>query len=153
MKEHYKVYLAGPIAGSTYEASEDWRICARLMLLRSPYIVTFSPMRGKAFLRQHGVLSSMPDDEDPRATGPGIMGRDHNDVKTADAVLMNLLNAERISVGSMIEAAWCYAYRVPLILVMQAGNIHEHAMLNQIPTYRTDDLQTGCDLVRALLLP
>ena len=150
-KTTYKVYLAGPIAGLTYDEATNWRGCVRQLL--PDCIQCFSPMRGKDFLKREGTIS--PDAyEEEINSAHGIMGRDHYDVCTADAVLMNLLGAGRVSIGSVIEAAWCFAYRVPLILVMEpAGNVHEHVMLAEIPIYRVPTLLDGCSMVRQLLLP
>lgn len=149
---YYKCYLAGPIAGLSHAETCAWRSEALNLLPNS--IECFSPMRGKKFLRGETSISSGSYDH-PLASTHGIIGRDHNDVKTADAVLMNLLGAKRVSIGSVIEAAWCYAYRVPLVLVMEAdgSNVHEHVMLTEIPIYRAASLAEGCSLVYHLLLP
>lgn len=148
----FKVYLAGGIAGLEFDEAVEWRVQAERML--GPRIRAYSPMRGKEFLRHKGVMTGSAYNESELASAHGIMGRDHNDVKTSDAVLMNLVGAQRVSIGSVIEATWCHIYRVPLILVMEeTGNIHEHVMFTEIPVYRTPSLSRGCDLVRHLLLP
>lgn len=148
----YKCYLAGPIAGCTYAEATDWRFYVRQML--PAQIECFSPMRGKDFLSGEAPITAFSYEEQAITSAHGIMGRDHYDVRTADAVLMNLLGANRVSIGSVIEAAWCFAYRVPLIVVMEpTGNVHDHVMFNEIPMYRAAALNEGCTLVRQLLLP
>jgi nucleoside 2-deoxyribosyltransferase len=155
---YFKVYLAGPIAQFTYDDAEDWRekTHERMFLLSGKHIMGYSPLRGKEDLLPTGeILTSKPYDYHPMTTSRGIMARDHNDVKTADLMLVNLLGAKHISVGTVMEMAFAYAYRVPTILVIEPeGNPHDnHAMLQQTYDYRFVNLNDACDAAVHFLLP
>lgn len=147
-----KVYLAGAISGLNYDESEDWRIQVKQML--SEYrIIGYSPLRKKEFLKGRGVIEGSYSDA-PLSTARGIMTRDHNDVKTSDAVLVNLLGADRISVGTVMEMAFCYAYRIPVVLVCEDDNIHwQHPFIQEAVGYKVNTLEEGVDTVASILLP
>lgn len=147
----FKVYLAGPIAGQTYDQSEDWRNFVAGALPKE--IVPYSPLRGKEFLREAGVLGKGSYDENPLSTSKGVLTRDRNDVQSSDCVLINVLDAKKVSIGTIMEMAYADAYRVPVVLVMEPGNPHEHVMFDEAATYRTDSLHDAIDLVTYLLLP
>jgi hypothetical protein len=50
-----------------------------------------------------------------------------------------------------MEMAWADAWRIPIILAMEAGNIHDHAFVRQVAGFITADLdeaiQTAVDVV------
>ena len=147
----YKVYLAGPITGTTYEESTDWRIkVANILSLFG--IKGFSPMRGKAYLSKEEELQDAYKDH-TMSSITGINIRDRNDVRTADALLVNLLGAKKVSIGTVIEISMAQENNIPVVLVMEKeGNIHDHGML----TYnciRVSDIHEGIDCIKQLLLP
>lgn len=149
-----KVYLAGPITGQTYAGATDWREGMRKAL--EPHIMGMSPMRGKDYLADMaGTIGGTPEESYMKAvisSQAGILGRDRNDVRTADVVLMNLLGAKIVSIGTMIEAGWADAYRIPIVLVTEGKeNIHNHVMLYGLATYIVPDLDTAEHLIRVLL--
>ena len=39
-----------------------------------------------------------------------------------------------------MEMAWADAWRIPIILAMENGNIHDHAFVRQVAAFITDDL-------------
>jgi nucleoside 2-deoxyribosyltransferase len=145
-----RVYLAGPISGLSYEAAQDWRKMATRML--APDIACFSPLRCKQFLAAEGILEGSYEHH-PLATSRGIMTRDHNDCLTADLLLVNLLGTQRVSIGTCMEIAWAHAYRKPVVLVMEEGNVHDHPMVNEATGYRLGTLAEATLFVKAILLP
>lgn len=148
----FKVYLAGPIAGLTYDEGQDWREYAQAALA-SHFINGYSPLRQKDFLRAAGVIGKTQF-ANPMATDRGIMTRDHNDCKTADAILVNLLGAKSVSAGTVMEMAWAYAYGVPLIVAMEeTGNLHEHPMIRESIDFRVTTLDEAIAVTVAILLP
>jgi nucleoside 2-deoxyribosyltransferase len=61
----------------------------------------------------------------------GINVRDYNDTKTSDAILVNLLDCgQKVSIGTVMEIAWARAFQIPVVIVMEEDNIHQHAMLS-----------------------
>jgi hypothetical protein len=146
------VYLAGPITGLTYGEATDWRSAASIWL-KARNINAVSPLRGKDFLKDAGVLDGSYE-ENPLSTARGIMIRDHFDATQCGAVLVNLLGAKKISVGTVMEIAWTFEARVPLIVVMEKeGNPHEHPMINEAISYRVDNLEVGLHVVDTLFKP
>ena len=115
------------------------------------HIKGLTPLRGKEFLVKYGELSADGYENHPLATAKGITTRDRFDCQRADVVLMNLLGADRISVGTMIEAGWADAARRPVVLAMEDDNVHRHVMLKEVAGYVTDDLDTAIDIVIAIL--
>lgn len=145
------IYLAGPITGTTYGECTDWRDYVTTEL--EPDIISFSPMRHKSYLSgetqigdsyEHTVLSSQR----------GIFARDSYDCSRVDALFVNLLGATRVSIGTVMEIAWGWSYRKPIILIMEdAGNIHEHSMLREACPFRVRTVEEGIHTIKALLLP
>ena len=64
---------------------------------------------------------------------------------------MNFLDSgTRVSIGTVMEIAWAYERRIPIIVVMKEDNIHVHAMVNDCITYRVDTLEEGMYLAKYL---
>lgn len=150
------VYLAGPITGLTYDDGQDWRDFAKSEL--SVWgIDAFSPLRGKEYLRPFGELSA--DGTDYKDAGvlslpEGIWARDKFDCTKRSMVLMNLLAARRVSIGTMIEIGWATGAGIPIVGVMEkSGNVHEHAMVSQSMGWRVTTLAEAIAVVKATLLP
>lgn len=147
------VYLAGPITGVSYKDCTDWRKQVKSMV--DDDIQTLSPMRGKQYIEERskdGVIG-MSYEEFPLSSAKGINTRDYNDVKRADAVFVNFLGAEKVSIGTVMEIAWCRAFEIPVVCVMEKDNIHQHAMLNYACGYIVETLEEGVAILEALLLP
>ncbi len=145
-----KVYLAGPITGQSYEQTTNWR--ERVTpLLGGVNIKAYSPMRGKAYLsKEEKIQDSYSDSTMSSITGINV--RDYNDVKTADAILVNFLGSgERISIGTVMEIAWARAFQIPIVIVMEKDNIHHHGMLT-FGNIIVEDLYDGVECIRQILL-
>jgi len=145
------VYLAGPIQGLSYDTSTSWRIYAETELLKAG-IMSLSPLRNKEYLQHEGVLrDSYP--QYALSSTKGITTRDRFDVMRCDVVLMNLLHAEQVSIGTMIELGWADAYRKPVVLVAERDNVHAHGMVEEVAGFIVDNLESGLTLIKALLVP
>lgn len=145
-----QVYLAGPISGLTHGECTDWREKFRLELLVEG-IECFSPMRGKEYLANVGKIEGSYD-FDVMATPRGIMTRDFWDCTTCDALLVNLLGAERISVGTVMELAWAYQSRIPVVCVMEEGNLHEHPMVSEAIGFLVRDLHSAKNVLCSMFV-
>jgi nucleoside 2-deoxyribosyltransferase len=147
-----KVYLAGPISGLTYDDAEDWRNSVRTQL-KHKGIDCYSPLRNKQHLRNIGIIEQSYAST-PLSTDRGIMTRDHWDCQTADLIFVNLLGTTRVSIGTVMEIAWGFAYRKPIVLVMEKeNNLHDHPMIREAVGFHTDNLNYGIDLTASILLP
>lgn len=149
----FRVYLAGPISGLTYDGAQDWRNVAKTELAKYN-VKAVSPLRAKDYLRGipaltkdcagYGSLNCM---SSPR----GIMTRDHYDATTSDALLVNLLGAKDVSIGTVMEIAWGWDNGLPVVVAMEeSGNVHEHAMISEAIGFRVTTLQEAIKVVVAI---
>jgi hypothetical protein len=91
-------------------------------------------------------------EEHPLATSRGINTRDHLDTLRSTVVLVNLLGAEKVSIGTVAEMAWAWDHGIPLVVAMEKeGNVHSHPMLNQWIDYRLDTLDDAIRVTVAII--
>lgn len=155
MTNSFLVYLAGPITGQSYAGATDWRTSATdmLHLLSKGDIRCLDPMRNKAYLNNELNIGDHYD-EHIMSSQRGIFGRDRFDCMRADLVLVNMLGATRVSIGTVMEIAWANSRNIPVVLAMEKeGNPHEHAMLREACYWRTDDLPDAVLTVAKILCP
>jgi nucleoside 2-deoxyribosyltransferase len=149
------VYLAGAIAGLQFDDATDWRVQAKHLLdLRG--VEALDPMRAKNALSSKGRLSSNFNDYAHNGaffTSRGIMTRDYNDVKTCDALLVNLLGLVKPSLGTVMELGWAYALQKPAIVVIEReGNPHDnHPMIHEAMRFRVETMEEAIDAVAVVL--
>lgn len=144
------VYLAGPINGISYRDCTSWReyVAKRL----PPHIRAVSPMRAKPELRGRRKMGGRYPAGLQLATDDGITTRDRFDVFRAEALLVNLLGAGQVTIGTMIELGWADALRKPVVLVMEGrGNMHDHPMVRHIAGFRVRTLEHGIELIAKIV--
>lgn len=158
------VYTAGPIAGTTYGESTDWRDYAAMKLAQlDPAIRAASPMRGKSYL---AAMAQMPlsanvlrvtgtgSVKTPLSTPAAILGRDRMDVQRADLLLVNFLGAKTVSIGTCFECAWADLLRTPVVLVMEdEGNLHDHPFITHTASFRFNNLEDALKHIPIILIP
>lgn len=153
----YRVYLAGPITGLSYDGTMEWRefVKKRFDQMKSDEkrIIGVSPMRAKEYLSTIESIGHGNEKYGICSGGKAIVCRDRNDVMTSDAILINLLGAEKVSIGTVIEIGWADAFRKPVVLVMEKGrlNIHEHDMVSEMAGFWVETLEEGIHLINAIL--
>lgn len=133
-----KLYLAGPMTGLTPEAASSWRDDPNLVrALEADGWELLSPLRDKPWLPHGAVMTSRIDEDKERIE----VTRDHNDIDVAAALLVNLLGAEIVSIGTIAEMGRAHALGKPIVTVMEPeGNIHDHMFVQEMSTYRCDDM-------------
>jgi nucleoside 2-deoxyribosyltransferase len=150
-----KIYLAGPMTGSSFEKANEWRMKARNELdeMSRGKIKSYSPMRGAcSFLKNETSIKNTY--QELLGTQRSITYLDRVDVMSADLVLVNLLEASRVSIGTMIEIGWANAREIPIVLVMEAGgNPHDHCMVKELCPMHVQTLEEAILLVARILLP
>lgn len=146
----FYLYLAGPITGISYGDSTDWRKYVNSKM--PPQIKVISPMRGKDYLKKEKAIKS-DYEKVPLSSAKGITRRDRFDAKRSDAVLINLLGAKKISIGTIIEVGWSDNGIRPIIIVIEKENVHNHPMLKDIAGYTVDNLDKAIELAKKILLP
>lgn len=143
-----KVYLAGPIKGLSYDDATNWRESASHDLVKHG-IEPLSPMRYKDYLSEEKELKDSYGNN-PLSSDKGVVARDRWDVMRCDAVLMYLVGAEKVSIGTMIEVGWADAFRKPIVTVMTLHNVHFHAMVRECSGFIVPTLQQACEILYAL---
>lgn len=148
------VYLAGPISGLDYKGATDWREVA-VAELDEAGIKGLDPMRGKSYLSDmkdldanctiYGKINVM-------SSPKGILTRDRFDATRCDVLLVNLLGAERVSIGTVMEIAWADLCRTPIVCVVEAeGNLHDHAMINEVVGFQVSTLEEALAICKSIL--
>lgn len=149
----FKVYLAGPMTGTTPLGANGWRERAGECLLAMG-IRALSPLRGKGF--PVGEIDCNSPTEGLWSSDVSLTRRDYNDCTKADAVLMNLAGAEKVSVGTLIELGWATAKEVPVVVILDQNNPknpYNHPMVRALATCLVGSLRDGVRAVRELLIP
>ncbi len=143
------VYLAGPIDGCTYDDCTIWREYS-VRELATCGITGLSPMRAREFLKEHQKLVDGTSSY-ALASDSGIVERDMWDVRRSDAILFNLVGAQKVSIGTMVEYGWASAFNKPIVTILEKkGNVHEHVMVRRLSGFRVETLEEGLAVVRAL---
>lgn len=152
MKDNYKVYLSGPITGLSYDEAIGWTDDVKNTLWLNYAIEGYRPMRAKTFLKGRENLGAGGYNDNVLGRQRGVYRRDKFDVLSCDAMLVNLLGAKRVSIGTMFEMAWAEDNNKPVVLVMEPeGNVHEHMFVNEAYTYRVDNLDDAVVLINHIL--
>ena len=167
MRSYGSVYLAGGITGLRYGDATDWRNYA-IKWLAEWNIEGLSPMRGKDYLANVGVIAQSYDDvaDWPLSAAPGFTMRDRRDVMVSDIVLANFEGADKVSICTVMECAWADAFRKPLIVVLDPvqayengeqgteytdPNPNDHAMIRQVAGFVVPTLDKALALIPAIL--
>lgn len=145
-----KVYLMGPILGTSYEECNDWREFAKKELAKYG-IEGVSPLRHKDLADTSGIMGDFGGGN-IMTTPSGMVTRDRYDATHCELGLANLLGAKKISLGTMVEYGWLDMKRIPIITVMEKeGNPHEHAFIRELSGYRVETLEEGIYIARCIL--
>lgn len=154
-----KVYLAGPISGKSWGESENWRDRFKQALKdTAPHIHGYSPLREKSEILQKEQFIGDHYENTLFSTQRAIMSRDYFDVQTSHAVVANLTGATTVSIGTVMEMAWAYERRIPLIVISEfkdgkINNLHNHAMLREAAQWWVETEEEALEVVRALFTP
>jgi nucleoside 2-deoxyribosyltransferase len=154
-------YLAGPISGLTYQEATEWREAVKQELAPQG-IKCLSPLRAEVYLRNYqGLLTDCQTPEESLAAGcqvlamstqRGVVTRDKFDATRCSVLLLNLLGAKRVSIGSAVEVGWAGAHSIPIVLVMEnENNPHDHAFITESCAFRTSSLSEGIEIIKAIL--
>lgn len=155
MNNNKDVYLAGPIAGCSYEGCADWRhyMCRELV---GSGIRTLSPLRCKYLLKNLSIISGSGEEyaeKGPLYSARGVLTRDRFDATRCGVLCVNLLGARKVSIGTVMEIAWADLIRTPIVCAIESsGNVHEHLMLREAVGFRVTSLDEAVKTIKAILL-
>lgn len=129
-----KMYIAGPVTGLTGPQALD-RFEARAAQMRNLGYNVLHPLIGKEWLRDAGELAAHGYDH-PLSNDHAILARDRWMVRWCDVLCVDVRGAQRVSIGTVAEMAWAHADGKHIILLMEVGNIHEHAFVLEMASIR-----------------
>ena len=148
------VYLAGAIKGLSYDGATSWRNVVELTL--SEYgIKTTSPMRTKKHLEKEVKLNAAYDNH-VLSTPRAIITRDYFDCMRADALIVNLWSEDTVSIGTVMEIAWAYSKRTPIIAITGLNGTtptYAHPMINEAIDYKVSTIEEACYIAVSILGP
>lgn len=148
------VYLAGPITGLSFRGCTDWRNEA-IKDLSAAGIKGLSPMRGKDYLAHLEKISGTGEEYKHLgvlATPRAVMTRDRFDATRCDVLLVNLIGAAQVSIGTVMEIAMADIKRTPIVCAIEPrNNPHEHMMIAEAIGFRVASLEAALHTVKAIL--
>lgn len=143
------VYLGGPISSLTHDGADEWRVKVASDI--DHFARALNPMRFNANLKDKGVLGQFGYEDSVFTTDRAITQRDRWDVQRSAVVFFNFLGCTRPSIGSCVEVGWADSKRIPIIIVMEDDNMHQHGIINTCAGYIVPTLEEGVECLRGIL--
>jgi nucleoside 2-deoxyribosyltransferase len=135
------------MTGLTVEEAMEWRVQFQDAL---PEIVCFNPVRRYNKHKDYVMTANEYDEQ----RQDFIFTRDYFDVQRADLIVVNLLGAKQISIGTTIEIAWARAMDKPVLVAMETeGNPHDHGLLRECFSVTVHSLEELIKLTKDVMLP
>lgn len=150
MSTNTRIYLAGPITGESWGGATDWRKQVG-DALADVGIEGVSPLRSKEYLLNEVAIADRYD-QHILSTSKGIFTRDFYDVSRVDGLFVNFLGAKKVSIGTVMEIAYAWSLRKPIVVVMDKDNMHQHSMLREASGWIVDSIEDGIHVVKNVFL-
>ncbi len=144
------IYLCGPVTGGTFEdAKYGWRYDVANVLSRAG-IICINPLRTE-YVRDFSTddlqtMKAMGTGAGVLSAPKGLTAQDRFDTFRCGIVFCNLIGSKSVSIGSMIELGWADARNTPILLCMEPGNVHDHAMVTTLASWVLPTLDDGIRL-------
>lgn len=139
------VYLAGPMTGLSHEEADGWRSDPSLLgALEKHGWKPLSPTDAvaKPWLKEKYAENVMPS-RVHHATEQQEIALDLWQIHCASAVLANLGEAETVSIGTVCEIAYAFAWDRPVIVIDEDGSLHDHMFIRQFAAVTVPTLLEG----------
>ena len=130
MDVQLKIYLVHAMSGLKWEEVESYYKRTKTDLDALGY-QTMHPMCAKSELKGNRFDPKASDVKGSAVGAHAITRRDHFMVRTANIVFADLSGCKRISIGSVSEIATAYELGKHTVGVMEKGNVHEHAFMQE----------------------
>ena len=139
------VYLAGLIS-TDHPESLTWRDEAAFRLVESWGLDVLSPVRGKDMTTsKDGGLST------PEQTSKAIILRDYNDIQQADLMLvnLNLWGSPRPLVGTLMELAWAWEMKMPVVAVCAKSDslMRDHPFIQECVSHYCETVEEAIEFI------
>lgn len=122
------IYVAHPITGLTPKEVIGYFTYLKKRLEKMGWGV-LQPMTAKGYFRTQKDAFRPAGFHQPASTNHAIFSRDNWMVRMADVVLVDLTGAKEKSIGCIMEIGWAADNKKHVVLVMEKGNVHEHAFI------------------------
>lgn len=167
------VYVAGPIAGHTYNGATEWR---DFIQSRLPECEILTPMRGKEWLDQFDKMPHTAQTLMSGANGAeasklananiisplhqqmssekGIIRRDTWDVSRCNLVFANFLPGDevgKVSIGTSCEVYLAGFLHTPVVTMLEEGGIHDHPFITGSSWVVVHSVEEGIMAARIVL--
>lgn len=144
-----KIYLAGPITGFTVEEviTNITSHASRLSIMGYDVLHPFIGSCGVSII--NGPLQ--PYGYTGISSDHSIFCRDKWCVLQADIIIVNLIGAKRVSIGSMMELAWASDHNKHTIVVIEDNNMHQHAFVKEAADLIFTELDSAFDYLEKLI--
>ena len=164
------VYVAGPIAGHTYDGATEWRSFIQSQL---PECEILTPMRGKEWLdkfdempltaqtlmasnngelqKQGKTISVL---HQQMSSEKGIIRRDTWDVSRCNLVFANLLpgdESDKVSIGTACEVYLAGFLHTPVVTILEKDGIHDHPFITGSSWVVVHSVEEGIMAARIVL--
>jgi nucleoside 2-deoxyribosyltransferase len=136
------------MSGMTVQEAQSWRNYITSNLPKEFKIL--SPLRGQVPLKEDRTIESSYCNS-LFCSQRAITSRDRNDIMQSDVMILNLLGAKRVSIGSIFEAGWADMRRIPIILIMEkSGNVNDHPILREVASWIVPTLDKALKVCRSV---
>ena len=132
-----QIYLAGPIANLSHNQASEWRSYVETAL---PEFEVFNPMA----YNNDTENGNLPNYNGTKR-GNEIWQIDKENLERSDLILANFLGSKIISIGTCVEIGITVAMNIPIIVVMEDNNIHQHPFITVPAEFITDSLDEAID--------
>lgn len=119
----------------------------------SDEIAVYSPLRGIEGYEQNQILTNGKQKD---ISGIWWVERDLQDTKNCDVLVVNLLGAKQVSIGSVGEMFYGLAFGKPIIVIddwTDDSSFHKHPFIEKAVYKVVPDLKSAKLEVENLLLP
>lgn len=130
MHKPFYIYCVHAMSGLKWEEVEEYYKNTKRDLDALGYYV-MHPMCAKSELKGNKFDPKAGESSSPIVSAHGITRRDHWMVRMSNIVFADLSKCKKASIGSVSEIAVGYTHGKHTIVVMEKGNIHEHAFLKE----------------------
>ena len=141
-----KLYLAGSISGLSYDEVVN-KINAKREALSMFEIL--SPMTGKEELRTE-IKFKADFNYNPISNNHAVFERDKWMVSQCDILFADLVGAQHVSIGTMMELAWAALLGKHTIVAIDKDNIHRHAFVLEAADIVLETTEEAIEYLRKL---
>ena len=121
-----KIYLARPISGLDYDDIVQYYELAKIDLCQYEILC---PMVCKGYLKNQKNLATSGITLAPPSGDHAIFERDRWMIGLADVLFADLVGANRVSIGCVMEMAWGSMLGKHVVTAMEKGNPHWHSFV------------------------